>query len=46
LFTPTEAAVSTHLPVKAVNNAIDKKTIPTVPAGGQGMQLVCSICAR
>jgi uncharacterized protein (DUF433 family) len=30
LFTPTEAAILTHLPVKAVNNAIDKKTIPTV----------------
>jgi uncharacterized protein (DUF433 family) len=28
LFTPTEAAVLTGLPVKAVNNAIDKKTIP------------------
>ena len=30
LFTSTEAAVLTHLSVKAVNNAIDKKTIPTV----------------
>jgi uncharacterized protein (DUF433 family) len=30
LFTPTEAAVLTRLPVKAVNNAIDKKIIPTV----------------
>lgn len=30
LFTPTEAAVLTRLSVKAVNNAIDKKTIPTV----------------
>jgi len=30
LLTPTEAAVLTRLPVKAVNNAIDKKTIPTV----------------
>jgi uncharacterized protein (DUF433 family) len=28
LFTPTEAAVLTRLSVKAVNNAIDKKTIP------------------
>ena len=27
LFTPTEAAVLTRLSVKAVNNAIDKKTI-------------------
>src|SRR5271154_5247873 len=27
LFTPTEAAVLTRLPLKAVNNAIDKKTI-------------------
>lgn len=27
LFTPTEAAVLTHLPLKAVNNAIDKKTV-------------------
>jgi hypothetical protein len=30
LFTPTEAAVLTGLPVKAVNNAIDKKTIRAV----------------
>jgi hypothetical protein len=30
LFTPTEAPVLTRLSVKAVNNAIDKKTIPTV----------------
>jgi len=30
LFTPTEAAVLTRLPLKAVNNAIDKKTIPAV----------------
>ena len=30
LFTPTEAAVLTQLSVKAVNNAIDKKTIPAV----------------
>lgn len=30
LFTPTEAAVLTRLPVKAVNNAIDKGFIPTI----------------
>lgn len=30
LFTPTEAAVLTQLTVKAVNNAIDKKTISAV----------------
>jgi uncharacterized protein (DUF433 family) len=30
LFTPTEAAVLTHLSVEAVNNAIDKKTVSTV----------------
>jgi uncharacterized protein (DUF433 family) len=30
LFTPTEAAVLTRLSVKAVNNAIDKKTVSTV----------------
>jgi uncharacterized protein (DUF433 family) len=30
LFTPTEAAVLTRLSVKAVNNAIDRKTIPAV----------------
>lgn len=35
LFTPTEAAVLTRLSVKAVNNAIDKKTIPAV-AGSRG----------
>ena len=28
LFTPSEAAVLTRLSVKAVNNAIDKKTVP------------------
>jgi uncharacterized protein (DUF433 family) len=30
LFTATEAAVLTRLSVKAVNNAIDKKTVPAV----------------
>jgi uncharacterized protein (DUF433 family) len=30
LFTPTEAAVLTGLPLKAVNNAIDKNTISVV----------------
>jgi len=30
LFTPTEAAVLTRLSVKAVNNAIDRRTISTV----------------
>jgi uncharacterized protein (DUF433 family) len=30
LFTPTEAAVLTRLSVKAVNNAIDRKAVPTV----------------
>lgn len=30
LFTPTEAAALTGLPVKAVHNAIDKKTIPVL----------------
>lgn len=29
LFTPTEAAVLTRLPLKAVNNAIDKNLVPT-----------------
>jgi len=36
LFTPTEAAVLTRLPLKAVNNAIDKKTIATVAAQRAG----------
>ncbi|MGA8611351.1 MAG: DUF433 domain-containing protein [Xanthobacteraceae bacterium] len=35
LFTPTEAAVLTGLPLKAVNNAIDKKTISAV-SGEEG----------
>lgn len=35
LFTPTEAAVLTRLSVKAVNNAIDRRTVPTV-AGNRG----------
>jgi uncharacterized protein (DUF433 family) len=30
LYTPTEAAVLTRLPLKAVHNAIDKKTVRTV----------------
>jgi uncharacterized protein (DUF433 family) len=36
LFTPTEAAVLTRLPLKAVNNAIAKKTIVAVPAQRAG----------
>jgi uncharacterized protein (DUF433 family) len=39
LFTPTEAAVLTGLPLKAVNNAIDKKTISAV-AGDEGGRLL------
>ncbi len=36
LFTPTEAAVLTRLSVKAVNNAIDKKTIRAVAGRREG----------
>jgi uncharacterized protein (DUF433 family) len=39
LFTPTEAAILTGLPLKAVNNAIDKKTISAV-AGEEGGRLL------
>jgi uncharacterized protein (DUF433 family) len=39
LFTPTEAAVLTGLPLKAVNNAIDKKTVSAVP-GDEGGRLL------
>jgi uncharacterized protein (DUF433 family) len=39
LFTPTEAAVLTGLSLKAVNNAIDKKTISPVP-GDEGGRLL------
>jgi uncharacterized protein (DUF433 family) len=39
LFTPTEAAVLTGLSLKAVNNAIDKKTISAV-AGEEGGRLL------
>src|SRR5437868_14945578 len=39
LFTPTEAAVLTGLPLKAVNNAIDKQTISAVP-GEEGGRLL------
>jgi uncharacterized protein (DUF433 family) len=39
LFTPTEAAVLTGLPLKAVNNAIDKKTISPVPGEERGRLL-------
>jgi uncharacterized protein (DUF433 family) len=34
LFTPTEAAALTRLPLKAVNNAIDKQIVPTVESRG------------
>ena len=42
LFTPTEAAVLTHMSVKAVNNAIDKKTISAIAGkrAGQGTRLL------
>jgi uncharacterized protein (DUF433 family) len=42
LFTPAEAAVVTQLPLKAVNNAIDKKTIParTMQKGGVRSRLL------
>jgi uncharacterized protein (DUF433 family) len=39
LFTPTEAAVLTGLSLKAVNNAIDKKTISAV-SGEEGGRLL------
>ena len=39
LFTPTEAAVLTGLTLKAVNNAIDKKTVSAV-AGEEGGRLL------
>jgi uncharacterized protein (DUF433 family) len=42
LFTPTEAAVLTGLSLKAVNNAIDKKTISAVP----GEERECLLDAR
>jgi uncharacterized protein (DUF433 family) len=39
LFTPTEAAVLTGLSLKAVNNAIDKKTVAAV-SGEEGGRLL------
>lgn len=39
LFTPTEAAVLTGLPLKAVNNAIDKNTVSAV-ASDEGGRLL------
>jgi uncharacterized protein (DUF433 family) len=36
LFTAAEAAVLTRLPLKAVNNAIDKKTVATIAGGRVG----------
>jgi uncharacterized protein (DUF433 family) len=39
LFTPTEAAVLTGLSLKAVNNAIDKKTVSAIP-GKEGGRLL------
>lgn len=41
LFTATEAAVLTGLPIKAVHNAIDKRTIATADAqAGEGARLL------
>jgi uncharacterized protein (DUF433 family) len=42
LFTPTEAAVLTRMTVKAVNNAIDKKTVTAIAGqrAGQSIRLV------
>jgi len=42
LFTATEAAVLTRLPLKAVNNAIDKKTVPAIvrERAGQPVRLL------
>jgi uncharacterized protein (DUF433 family) len=42
LFTPTEAAVLTRLPLKAVNNAIDKKTVAAIVGerAGRPMRLL------
>jgi uncharacterized protein (DUF433 family) len=39
LFTPTEAAVLTGLTLKAVNNAIDRKTVAAVPSEEGGRLL-------
>jgi uncharacterized protein (DUF433 family) len=39
LFTPTEAAVLTGLSLKAVNNAIDKRTVAAIP-GEEGGRLL------
>ena len=36
LFTPAEAAVLTRLTLKAVNNAIDRKTIPSIAGNRAG----------
>lgn len=36
LFTPAEAAVLTRLSVKAVHNAIDKKTVPAIAGSREG----------
>lgn len=36
LFTPTEAAVVTRLPLKAVYNAIDRKTVPATTGSRAG----------
>ncbi len=42
LFTPSEAAVLTRLPLKAVNNAIDRKTVPATTGrrAGQATRLL------
>jgi uncharacterized protein (DUF433 family) len=42
LFTATEAAVLTRLPLKSVNNAIDKKTVPAIigERAGQPIRLL------
>jgi uncharacterized protein (DUF433 family) len=40
LYTPTEAAVLTRLPLKAVNNAIDKNLVPTMVRTGDTLRLL------
>jgi len=44
LFTVSEAAVLTGLPLKAVNNAIDKKAVSAAPGAKGGWLLDARAC--
>jgi hypothetical protein len=44
LFSPAEAAALTELPLKAVNNAIDKEIVPAADSAGRGSGRWLTVC--